>query len=136
MPAWDLANFRWNWNINGFTQNPQNAWPNRRWVSLFIQNCEKEGIKPASKKDIAATYMSLINMNWEELKAVWEDNKQPVIVRKLASFIIKTKDISVIEKMLDRWIWKAVQEVVQEVSVKEKTEAEKQSIKDALKDFN
>lgn len=83
-------------------------WQPKKGISLFIKQCEDWWIEQANKRDIEATYLSLVNMTLEELKVVWEDKKQPIIVRKLAEFIVKAKDINVIETMLDRWIWKSM----------------------------
>ena len=116
MTGW-LKNMWTKHNTNGFAKNKQNInkkWPPKKWISLFIQQCEDDNIEPASKRDIEATYMSLINMESGTLKNVSQDHKQPVIVRKLASFIIDTKDINVIEKIVDRGVGKAEQKVLVE----------------------
>ena len=89
------------------TANP-NGRP-RKWVSLFLKQCKDNDVVQVNKKDIEATYLSLINMSWEELEKVWKDKRQPFVVRKLAQFIVEAKDIDIIEKILDRWIWKTTQ---------------------------
>lgn len=110
--TWWLKNMWKKHNTNGFSQNKQNInkkWPPKKWISLFIQQCKNSNINPASKKDIEATYMSLVNMSIEELQKVSEDKKQPIVVNKLAEFMINSKDEKIFETMLDRWIGKAMQ---------------------------
>lgn len=46
--------------------------------------------------------MTLLNMDATKLAEVFTDEKQPVIVKKLAMFINNTKKIDDIEKILDR----------------------------------
>jgi hypothetical protein len=119
------------------TANPN--WRPRKWVSLFLHNCEEDWIEPIKKQDLEATYLSLINMDWEELKKVWTDEKQTVLVRKLAKFIADAKDIDIFEKMLDRWIWKA--KTTEDITIKwkikqETSEEQKQLITELIKRNN
>ena len=99
-------------NSNWLKDNKDNInknWRPKKWVSLFLHQCKEADIVEVSKQDIEQTYLSLINMSASELEKVWTDTVQPLVVRKLAQFITKAKDIDIIEKMLDRWIWKATQ---------------------------
>lgn len=101
----------------GETSNP-NGRP-RRGVSLFLHECSKEWIDPVRKQDIEATYLSLIDMTKSELQKVNKDEKQPLIVRKLAQFICDAKDHDIFDKILDRWIGKATQS--QNIDIKSQT---------------
>lgn len=107
--AWEIENF-WNKaNTNWFKQNPQNAWRPKKWVSLVNQQLKEMWYDPATKADIEETYMQMINLTMKELKELWEWKDQPALVRVLAKNIVWGKWFEVIEKMLDRGIWKAVQ---------------------------
>lgn len=101
----------------GMTNNPK--WPPKRGVSLFLHQCQENWIEQATKQDIEATYMSLVNLDDEWLKKAQKDIKQPIIVRKLAEFIINSYDINIFERMLDRWIWKAkqIEEIKQDTTI-------------------
>lgn len=117
--AWEITNFWKNRWVGWFHNNPQNInkkWQPKKWIKLFIEKCEDAKIEPARKQDIEATYLSLINMTEKELLELKLDTKQPLIVQKLAEFILSSVDIDIIEKILDRWIWRPTQSVNTQMS--------------------
>ena len=99
------------WAINQFqkweTGNP-NGQP-RKGISLVNKQLEEKGYSPASKQDIEANYMSMLQLWESELIELWQDKNQPMLVRILAKNMLWWKGFDIIEKMLDRWIWKSVQ---------------------------
>ena len=94
----------------GETLNPN--WRPRKWISLVNKQLADMWYTPAKKADIEETYLQLIQLTEKELKTLFEDKSQPILVKILASNMTnKSKSFDVIEKMLDRSIWKAIQKV-------------------------
>ena len=58
-----------------------------------------------------------------------------MLIRILAKNMLDKKGFDIIEKMLDRWIWKSVQKVQSDVNITNRdiTEEEKQGIENILK---
>lgn len=77
--------------------------------------------------------MSLLQLPESELKKMLKDTKQPMLIRILIKNMLSGKGFDVIEKMLDRGIWKSVQ-VTKEVGKKQKLEItiENQKLLDSL----
>ena len=105
------------------------TWQPRKWISLFLHQCKEDGIEQPTKNDIEATYLSLINLQDDWLIKAKNDPVQPIIVRKLADFIINSKDIWIFETMLDRAHWKAMQRE----ELKSEWESAKKEFYDSLK---
>lgn len=91
----------------GMTNNP-NGQP-RKWVSLVNKALEEEWYSPASKRDIEENYMQMLQLPQEKLLAMGKDKNQPMLVRIVAKNMLSWKGFDIIEKMLDRWIGKAIQ---------------------------
>jgi len=92
------------------TANPN--WRPKKWVSLVNHQLKEMWYTPATKVDIEHIYLQLIQLTEEELKAKFLDKTQPMIVKIIASNMSKSdKNFDVLEKMLDRWIWKATQTI-------------------------
>lgn len=53
--------------------------------------------------------MSLLWVSEEKLRMLAIDKDQPMLIRIIARNMLYWKAFDVVEKMLDRWIWKAVQ---------------------------
>ena len=45
----------------------------------------------------------------KELKVMVKDTKQPMLIRVIIKAMLSWKWFDIIEKMLDRWIWKPLQ---------------------------
>lgn len=108
MPKWDFWGKR---NTNGFDKNPQNIvpWRPRKWINLVNQELEKAWFSPATRNDIEVNYMSMINLPEEELKELLKNKGKPMMIRILAKSLLSWKWFEIVEKMLDRGIWKAIQ---------------------------
>lgn len=90
------------------TRNP-NGRP-RKGVSYVNHELQKLGYEPAQKQDIQETYIQMIQLSEQELKAIGTDKKQPMLVRVLAKAILNpTKWFDNIERMLDRAVGKPQQ---------------------------
>lgn len=109
MAKGDFGNKR---NTNGLDKNPKNINVNgrpRKLISDVVNDLKKAGITPASKADIIACYLQLIQLPMSELKTRVEAADQPAMVRIVGKAILGGKGFEVIEKVLDRGIGKAEQ---------------------------
>ncbi len=109
---WKEKNFWDKKTSNWFNKNPQNInrkWRPKKWVALINEELESKWYEPARKQDIEINYMHLVNLNEKELKALLADEKQPMIVRIIIKNMLSGKWFDIIEKMLDRAIWKPKQ---------------------------
>ena len=80
------------------------------WISWVNWELEMEWYKPATSKDVIATYMALINMDEIRLKELSQDKLQPMIVKIIADALLNKKGkFDILERILDRWIGKPVQ---------------------------
>ena len=109
--------------LNNLTPfKPWQSWnPNgrpKKWIALCNAELKEKWYDPVTKKDIEINYMSLMNLNKEELYLLLEDRTKPMLIQILAKNILSKKWFDVIEKMLDRWIWKAVQSVENNWTIK------------------
>ena len=102
-------------NTNGFQKNPQNinrTGANRKSIASVNVDLEANGYKAASKNDIIDCYLRLINIDLNELKVMVIDESQPAMIRIVGKAILSGKGFDVIEKVLDRGIGKAKDEVI------------------------
>ena len=97
------------------TANPN--WRPKKWISLVNKQLSDLWYTPATKADIEENYMQLLQLKEEELQKLFKDKDQPMLVKILASNMTGKKNFDVIERMLDRWIWKAIQK--QEITWKD-----------------
>ncbi len=89
------------------TANPN--WRPKKGVSLVNEQLSKEWYWPARKSDIEDAYMSLVNLDETRLKELLEDKNQPMLIRIIVKAMLSPKWFDIIERMLDRGIWKATQ---------------------------
>lgn len=106
-----IENFKWKNNINWFDKNPQNIipWRPKKWISLVNSELAEKWYTPATKQEIEANYMALLQLEETELKKLLEDKTKPMLIRILVKNMLWWKWFDIIERMLDRWIWKATQ---------------------------
>jgi hypothetical protein len=93
----------------GETANP-NGRP-RKTINSVNKELEEQGIKPTTANEIKDIYLRLVNMEMTELKALVENQKQPALIRIVGKKILSDKGFDIIDKMLDRAIGKAQQQV-------------------------
>ena len=95
----------------GETANP-NGRP-RKTISSVNKELEAQGIKPTTANEIRDIYLRLINLKSEDIKKLVEDVEQPALIRIVGRRIIEGKDkgFDIIEKMLDRSIGRATQQI-------------------------
>ena len=110
--TWWVKNFKGKQTSNWFKQNPQNInkkWRPKKWISYINTQLKEKWYSPATKADIEENYMQLLNLPEEELKKLLKNNKQPMLIRIIVKSMLSGKGFDIIEKMLDRWIWKPKQ---------------------------
>ena len=93
----------------GETANP-NGRP-RKTINSVNKELEEQGIKPTTANEIKDIYLRLINMEMADLKKLVEEAKQPALIRIVGKKILSDKGFDIIDKMLDRAIGKAQQQV-------------------------
>jgi len=93
----------------GETANP-NGRP-RKTINSVNKELEDQGIKPTTANEIKDIYLRLVNMEMTELKALVENQKQPALIRIVGKKILSDKGFDIIEKMLDRSIGRATQQI-------------------------
>ncbi len=97
-------------NTNGLDKNSGNINKKgrpRKLISDVIVTLDKQGYKETNKQEITAIYLRLINVDKDELTIISKDTKQPILVSTIALKIIAGEGFDIIEKMLDRSIGKA-----------------------------
>lgn len=114
-----MARKVWNPNIwkeakkAGTTFKKWKSWnPNgrpKKGISYVNEQLSKEWYKPASRVDIEANYMSMLQLPQEMLGKLANDLTKPMLVRIIAKNMLGGKWFDVIEKMLDRWIGRPTQ---------------------------
>lgn len=98
----------------GFDKLPKNINKNgrpRKTINSVNKELEEQGIKPTTANEIKDIYLRLVNMEMTELKALVEESKQPALIRIVGKKILSDKGFDIIEKMLDRSIGRAVQQM-------------------------
>lgn len=85
--------------------------PTEKWISWVNWELEMEWYKPASSKDVIATYMTLIGLDEPRLKELEKDELQPMLVKIICKWLLSKNSgaFDILEKVLDRWIGKPVQ---------------------------
>ena len=106
-------------NTNWFNKNPQNIvfWRPRKWISLVNAELKEKWYSPATKAEIEENYMSLLQLEEDQLKEMATDKTKPMLIRILIKNMLWWKGFDIIEKMLDRWIGKAKQTSEVELNV-------------------
>ena len=108
--AGEIENFWDKKNSNGLAKNPQNInkkWQPRKGIALVNYQLAEEWILPATKQDIEANYMAMIQLWQEKLTEMANDKNQPMLIRIIAKNMLWGKGFDIVEKMLDRGIGKA-----------------------------
>jgi 3-methyladenine DNA glycosylase AlkD len=101
-------------DAKGFDKLPENINKNgrpRKTINSVNKELEEQGIKPTTANEIKDIYLRLVNMEMTELKALVENQKQPALIRIVGKKILSDKGFDIIEKMLDRSIGRATQQI-------------------------
>ena len=99
----------------GFDWNPQNI--NRKWrpkkgISFINSELEKEWHSPATKQDILDACLYIMNLSTTELEKLKNKKNLPILIKIIVKSISdKKQDFYILEKLLDRAIWKPKQDM-------------------------
>ena len=107
-------------NTAGFAQNPENINRKgrpRKMVSGVIIELKNKGVEKVSQSDVKDVFLMLINLETNEIKEIINDEKQPAIIRIVGREMLSGKGFDIIEKMLDRAIGKADENVKHDHSI-------------------
>lgn len=100
-----------NANTAGFKQNPQNinrTGANAGLTASTIKELREMGVENVTLKQIKDTYLSLLNTTIEDLKEIKQGKrKTSALVRVTAGAILSGKGFEIIERMIDRALGKA-----------------------------
>ena len=88
------------------TANPN--WRPKKGIWLVNDDLKAKWYNPATKQDIELNYMSLLQLSQKELTELWKDESKPMLIRIIVKNMLWWKGFDIIEKMLDRWIWKSM----------------------------
>jgi len=94
----------------GQSGNPKGRPP--KLVSHITRELNKEGYKAVSKSNILDAYLTLIQLPYEEIKAIAnpkDKTKYPFFYKLVAKELIGKKGSEMLEKLLDRALGKATQ---------------------------
>lgn len=89
------------------TMNP-NGRP-KKGIALVNSQLAEDWYSPATKADIEANYMAMLQLWQEKLTEMANDKNQPMLIRIIAKNMLSGKWFDIIEKMLDRGIGKPTQ---------------------------
>ncbi len=103
-----------------FAKNPQNINRKgrpRKMVSGIITELKERGVEKVSPADVKEVFLMLINLEKNEIEEISEDEKQPIITKIVSKEMLSGKGFDIIEKMLDRAIGKADENVKHDHSI-------------------
>lgn len=98
--AWTTFKEWESWNPN---------WRPKKGIALVNSQLAEDWYKPATKQDIEANYMAMLQLWQEKLTEMANDKNQPMLIRIIAKNMLWGKGFDIVEKMLDRGIGKAMQ---------------------------
>lgn len=93
------------------------TWQPKKWIALVNSELSEAWYNPATKQDIEANYMAMLQLWQDELTGLANNKDKPMLVRIIAKNMLWGKGFDIIEKMLDRWIGKAVHKVEQDTNI-------------------
>lgn len=103
----------------GQTLNP-NGRP-RKLVSHVNAELKAKGIEPISASQVKDCFMMLINLDIEEVKQIAQaDSNYPFLYKLCAKELLGKRGADMLEKVLDRAIGKAKQQIEAELTIKPK----------------
>ena len=96
------------------SSNPK--WRPKSLIWLANEELKKAWFHPVTRWEIEAHYMQLLSLWEDNLKLVAQDKGQPMLMRIVAKSLLSGKWFEIAERMLDRWIWKALQKQEMDVN--------------------
>lgn len=108
--AWEIEHFKG----KDFASNPQNInrnWRPRKGISAVTAELAEKGYTPATTQEIKDNYMAMLQLGVDDLEKLKEDRTKPALINILARNMLSEKWFDIAERMLDRGIGKAVQQI-------------------------
>jgi len=99
----------------GETANPKGR--PKKLISSINNSLLKQWYKQASRSDIEACYLQLIQVPEKRIKLMLKDDNQPVLIKIVIKNMLSGKWFEIIERMLERSIWKPKQEIEQDKNI-------------------
>ena len=90
-------------------------WRPKRTLKVINEELKKAGYEPATFDDIKNAYLYLLQLSVDEIKSLVAKKDTPVLIKIVAKALWDKKGFDIVEKMLDRAIWKAVQQIEQKI---------------------
>lgn len=89
----------------------------KKMVSSVIKKLRDDGFEEVSREQVRSVYMHLLNLTMKDLKNIINSEDQPALLKIVSKAILSKEGFEVIEKILDRAIGKAVQQIEQKVDI-------------------
>lgn len=86
----------------GVPSNPKGRPPRPKTMSLFIEEMKEKGYEVPSSQIIAESFLYIVALPEDELKAVLADRSRPMMQRIIAKGILDKKGLDVLERVIDR----------------------------------
>lgn len=103
---WNKRNTNW---LDKNKENINKNWQPKKWIALVNSELSEAWYNPATKQDIEANYMQMLQLWKKDLLDLVNDESKPMLVRIISKNMLSGKWFDIIEKMLDRGIWKPKQ---------------------------
>lgn len=104
---------------NRFKTRPPNSGQKPSRFKLINEEISKHGGEPLSKEDLSKSIVAMLSLNKDELKKIAMDSETPMMVVIIANAIvgdIESKQLSNVERLLDRVFGKSTQPIESEVN--------------------
>lgn len=111
-PTWKHPNSLKNLKMfkKGESWNPKGR-PRKTQAKQILAMLSDQWFKGLTKADIEWIYLHLLNLNSKQIAELAGHADTPIIIKIVAKAIAGNKWFDVVEKMLDRTIWRAVQKI-------------------------
>ena len=74
----------------------------RKTITSVLAEFKEKGVKIPTSREVSEIFITIANMQEEELKAMLKDKKQPMMNRIIARNILDKKGLDVIERVIER----------------------------------
>lgn len=84
----------------GVVTNPKGA--PRKTITSVLAEFREKGVKIPTSREVSEIFITIANMQEEELKVMLADKEQPMMNRIIAKNILDKKGLDVIERLIER----------------------------------
>lgn len=77
-------------------------------IRKLVEECKVHGFEAPSRSDVEEVYRLVLAMRRNEVFEWANDPEKPMLIRIVAQSILSSKSFEIMEKMLDRSVWKPV----------------------------